>query len=186
LNGFYFLDFIPLSARPMRSVFPGILVLICSHAVAQPITTFILIRHAEKASAGEMSKGMDTKDPELSEAGRQRALRLAAMLKETKVDAIYSTNYKRTMSTVTPLATAKGITILTYEPKKSEVVDEMLKEYAGGTVVICGHSNTTPWMANYLTGKDELKDFDDSDYDNVLLVEVLEKGKAKVVWLKYP
>ncbi len=161
-----------------------ILSLLVGHAAHSQITTFILIRHAEKAVADDM-KSMDTKDPDLSEAGRQRALRLAAMLKETKLDAIYSTNYKRTQNTVAPLAAAKGIAVTTYEPKKGEVIDEMLKKHAGGTVVVCGHSNTTPWVANYLLGKEELKDFEDTEYGNVLVVEVMERGRGKLVWLKY-
>lgn len=157
--------------------------LVYQGALAQ-ITTFILIRHAEKATGDEM-KNMDAKDPDLSEAGRQRAQRLAAMLKETKIDAIYSTSYKRTQHTVAPLASAKGIAVIAYEPKKGDVIDEMLKKHAGGTIVVCGHSNTTPWVANYLLGKEELKDFDDSEYGNVLVVEVTEKGRGKLVWLRY-
>ena len=146
------------------------------------ITTFILIRHAEKLS-GSMTDNKN--DPDLTEEGKQRALRLVALLKETKVDAIYSTNYKRTQNTVAPLANTKGITVRTYEAKKTEAVDEMLRSFVGGTIVVCGHSNTTPWLANYLLGKNELNDFEDSDYDNVLVVSVIERGKGKVVWMNY-
>ncbi len=62
----------------------------------------------------------------------------------------------------------------------------MLQKFAGGTIVIAGHSNTVPGLANYLTGKNELQNFDDTDYDNLLIVTVIEKGKtAKLVWLTY-
>ena len=88
-------------------------------------------------------------------------------------------------NTVSPLAVAKGIAVRTYEAKKTEAVDEMLKSFPGGTIVVCGHSNTTPWVANYLIGKEELKDFEDSDYDNVLVVTLIERGKGKVVWMNY-
>ena len=144
----------------------------------QQITTFILVRHAEKAADA-------SKDPELSEAGAQRALRLAAMLKETKVDAVYSTAYKRTMNTVGPLAKEKGMEVRTYDPQKTGPIDDILKNFSGGTIIVCGHSNTIPWTANYLTGKESFKNFEDSEYGNVLIVEVVEKGKGKVVWLKY-
>lgn len=142
------------------------------------ITTLILVRHAEKANDG-------TKDPELTPEGEARAADLVKILGETKVDAIYSTNYKRTMSTVQPLATAKGLSILTYEPMKGEVMDNILHKHAGATVVICGHSNTTPWVANYFLDKEELDDFKDSDYDNLIILTVLKKGNAKVTWLNY-
>ena len=146
------------------------------------VTTFILVRHAEKL-AGNMTDNKN--DPDLTEEGKQRAGRLAALLRETKVDAIYSTNYKRTQNTVAPLAAAKGIVVRTYEAKKTEAIDEMLKNFPGGTIVVCGHSNTTPWVANYLLDKEELKDFEDSDYDNVLVVTVIERAKGKVVWMNY-
>ena len=153
----------------------------CSQALAQQaVTTFILIRHAEKGDDG-------TKDPDLSEAGKQRAGSLVKLLKETKIDAIYSTAYKRTRNTVAPLAQSKNLSLRSYDATRMEEVDAILKEFKGGTIVLCGHSNTTPATANYLTGnKDELKAFDDGDYDNVLIVDVLERGiVSKVVWLSY-
>ena len=145
---------------------------------SQHITTFILVRHAEKVSDG-------SKDPELTEEGKQRALRLAELLKETKVDAIYSTSFKRTMNTVTPLAFAKGMEIHTYDALKPGPIDELLAKFPGGTVVLVGHSNSIPWTANYLTGSETYKNFNEADYGNVMIVEVIERGKAKVVWLKY-
>lgn len=148
-------------------------------ASAQTQTTIILVRHAEKGTD-------DPKDPELSEAGKQRAQHLAEVLKEIKVDAIYSTPYKRTRNTVAPLAGAKGISVLNYDPSKKEEIDQLLQKFAGGTIVVVGHSNTIPGLANYLTGKSDFQNFDDSDYDNLLVVTVVERGKsAKVVWLTY-
>ncbi len=148
-------------------------------ASAQTQTTVILVRHAEKGTD-------DPKDPELSEAGKQRAQHLAEVLKEIKVDAIYSTPYKRTRNTVAPLAGAKGISVLNYDPSKKEEIDQLLQKFAGGTIVVVGHSNTIPGLANYLTGKSDFQNFDDSDYDNLLVVTVVERGKsAKVVWLTY-
>ncbi len=62
----------------------------------------------------------------------------------------------------------------------------MLKKHEGGTVVISGHSNNIPWIANLLLGREEFKDYDDADYGNVLIVSVVEKGKiAAVTWLSY-
>jgi 2,3-bisphosphoglycerate-dependent phosphoglycerate mutase len=145
---------------------------------AQEITTIILIRHAEKISDG-------SKDPDLTDAGKARALRLADVLKDTKVDAIYSTAFKRTQNTVAPLALSKGLSLLPYQAMKGEAIDEMIKNFAGKTILICGHSNTTPWTINYLLGKEEYKDFADSDYDNLVIVSLTEKGKGKITWLTY-
>lgn len=162
----------------MKYIFLFLLFTSLSFAQAQP-TTFILVRHAEKGNDG-------TKDPDLTDAGIQRAQVLATMLKKTQVDAIYSTAYKRTRGTVSPLATAKGLSVSDYEAFKTGEIDQMLKTNPGGTVVISGHSNNIPWIANYLTGKESYKDFEDSEYENLLIVTVVEKGKnAKVVWLSY-
>jgi 2,3-bisphosphoglycerate-dependent phosphoglycerate mutase len=143
------------------------------------ITTFILVRHAERGEDG-------TKDPDISEDGKKRANRLAEMLSKTSIAAIYSTAYKRTRNTVGPLAGVKGLEVLQYEALKGEAIDKMLQDHAGQTVVVCGHSNTIPWTANYLTGNNEFKDFADNDYTNFLVVSVLKKGTTtKVTWLSY-
>jgi len=145
----------------------------------EQLTTFILVRHGERADDG-------SKDPELSDAGKARAARLAEMLSKTSVQAVYSTSFKRTRNTVSPLAQAKGLEILSYEPLKAEPLDKMLQDHAGGTVVISGHSNTIPWTANYLIGKEQLKNFSDDDYKNFLVVTVLKKGSiTNITWLTY-
>ncbi len=151
------------------------------HGCAQSgneMTTLILVRHAEKENDG-------TKDPGLTETGKARAGALVKLLGETKIDAVYTTNYKRTMATVQPLATAKGLSLLTYEPMKGEEMDKILQKHAGATIVLCGHSNTTPWVANYFLGEDSISDFNDSDYDNLIVLTVLKKGAAKVTWLNF-
>ncbi len=148
-------------------------------AQKKTITTFILVRHAEKLKDG-------TNDPDLSPQGIERANRLAEMLKEIQVDAIYSTNFKRTKNTVLPFAEFKGLEIKSYEALKTEDIERMLQKHKGGTILISGHSNTTPWVANLLTGTEKYTDFDDSDYGNVLIVTVVEKGiLAQVTCIRY-
>lgn len=158
--------------NPLRLFLSLTLLLAFSYAADaqdKQVTTFILVRHAEKVADG-------SKDPELSEIGKARALRLANMLKKQSIAAIYSTNYKRTMNTVKPLADQLGQTILQYEPFKDEEIVKMVNEHKGKTVVIVGHSNNIPWIANTLLGKKEFGDYDESYYENVLIVNVIEKG----------
>lgn len=165
--------------KSLWTAFLFALVLVGGSVRAQDaITTFILVRHAEKANDG-------TNDPDLTDQGRSRAKELVALLGETKIDAVYSTPYKRTRNTVFPLASSKNLTLLDYTPMKDEAMDQLLEKYRGGTIVICGHSNTTPWIANYFLGRDEFPSFEDSDYDNILLLTILKKGSAKVTWLNY-
>jgi broad specificity phosphatase PhoE len=141
------------------------------------ITTIILVRHAEKEVSTD-------KDPDLSAAGKQRALKLAEMLSKTQLDAVYSTHFKRTESTVAMVAGEHQLTIANYNGKADEL-DAILAKHAGQTILICGHSNTTPAFVNELIGKDDYKTFDDTDYGNFIIVTLSEKINPKVTWLRY-
>lgn len=145
-------------------------------STAQDLTTVILIRHAEK---------QDSDNPPLSKAGRQRAKKLAEMLSQTDVTAIYATPYKRTEQTIRPLAKQKELDIISYDPFNKSFIDSMLVKRKGGTVVICGHSNTTPLLANLLLGEQRFEQFDESDYGNILILTIAEKGNAKALRLRY-
>lgn len=163
-----------------KVLFLCILAMWCASVQAQTtITTFILVRHAEKASDG-------SDDPDLRAEGVERAGRLITLLEKTKLDAIYSTSFKRTRNTVTPLAEANHLRVGVYEAFKSAPIEQMLKDHSGGTVVVCGHSNNIPWIANLLTGDKQIPDYEDGDYGNVLIVSVLSPGKvSKITWLRY-
>jgi broad specificity phosphatase PhoE len=146
--------------------------------IAQEITTVILVRHAEKADDG-------TSDPPLNEKGKKRARDLASMLSKTEISAIYSTDYKRTRQTMMPLARQKGLEINTYDPTESAFVDSLIAQHKGGTVLISGHSNTTPEVANLLLDKNRFKPFDESDYGNIFIITLEDIGKGEVVHLRY-
>lgn len=146
---------------------------------AQVVTTFILVRHAEKAVDGGS-------DPELKPEGVKRAVAFADLFAKATIDAVYSTNYKRTRNTITPLATAKGLTVNTYSSMKAADLEALLAKHAGGTIVLAGHSNTIPEIANALVGEKKFEQFADDDYGNIIVVSVTAIGKnAKVLLLRY-
>ncbi len=78
---------------------------------SQATTTMIFVRHAEKAL-------IPVGDPGLTEAGQRRAAELARQLVDADViagiDAIYSTDYRRTVETAQPIADALGLPIHRY------------------------------------------------------------------------
>jgi len=129
----------------------------------QKLTTFILLRHAEKVSDG-------SKDPDLTEQGKRRAENLVALCKNTPLQAIYATSFPRNGWSIGE----SEIAVREYEAFKPEPIDKILSDFE---VLICGHSNNIPWIANYLTGDEKFKIFDDNDYDNLLMVTVAERGK---------
>src|SRR6266545_7010650 len=71
----------------------------------RPVTTIILVRHAEKII------DPNNNDVDLSEAGQQRAQEIARMFGDAGINAIYATQYKRTQETVKPLADKLGLRV---------------------------------------------------------------------------
>jgi 2,3-bisphosphoglycerate-dependent phosphoglycerate mutase len=58
-------------------------------------------------------------DPDLSEAGREQAQRLADYLASEQIDAVYASPMRRAQQTALPLAAARGLAIRT-EPRIAE------------------------------------------------------------------
>ncbi|WP_420316645.1 SixA phosphatase family protein [Ekhidna sp.] len=164
----------------MKNIYLATLLLTISLiAYSQDQTTFILVRHAEKAIDG-------TSNPPLSEAGYVRANNLAALLAEQEIDALYSTPFIRTEATLIPLARIKGIEVQNYDPYNGpKLLSTAIEKHAGGTVVISGHSNTIPALANALLGNEKFQQFDESDYSNFIIIVSSEVGKGKLVRLKF-
>ena len=127
------------------------------------LSTIILVRHAEKGEDG-------TKDPSLSDKGKQRADLLAHFLKDVSIDAFYATPYKRAIETITPLAKANGKEVLTYNPTDRNSFSEMIQAGKGKKIVIAGHSNTVPPMVNALIRKNEFNNMDENDYGKIWFI----------------
>ena len=149
------------------------LALSIGQAQTSPSVIFI-VRHCEKAMES-------TDNPNLAEEGKKRAEHLAEILKNTGIEAVYSTNYKRTMQTAEPLATVLKITPTAYEPREA-VFGEMLRK-SGKKVLVVGHSNTVPELLNQLTGT---KNYQPNDgYGDLWVVTMLENQPVTVLRLSY-
>ncbi len=146
---------------------------------AQDQTTFILVRHAEKADDG-------TRNPPLNEDGKIRSANLADMLSGQEIAALYSTPFKRTQETLQPIAEMKNLEVMSYDPySKGEWLSTLVEKHAGGTVVVSGHSNTIPMLANALLGFETFQQFDESDYTNLIIIVAEKVGKGKLIRLKF-
>ena len=142
------------------------------------LTTFILVRHAEKAND-------DPRDPTLSIDGEVRAEMLAQLLADQEITAIYSTPFKRTRDTAKPLAQMKRLEVEIYDFRSSTYLQDMLKAHKGGTVLISGHSNTTPMIANTRLGEERFKTLDENEYGKIFIISVSEIGEGKVTMVRY-
>lgn len=126
--------------------------------------TIYLMRHAEKMT--------DSKDPDLSPTGVRRAQSLNKRFNSIDIDHIYSTDYKRTIQTVQPIATEHGIDIKTYDPRQLDSFSTSLKNEISGNVIVSGHSNTTPALVNLLLGRDDFPQLDESEYGDLYVVSI--------------
>lgn len=160
----------------------AIIIASASIAFAQT-STYVLLRHAEKDTSAKGSTMM-TADPALSKEGEQRAMHLIEALKKYTPDIIYSTNYVRTKSTVTPLAKKFDKQIVVYSPKDLKAFAEELLLQKGKTIVVAGHSNTTPALVNQLIKEEKYKALDESIYNQIFIVTV-DGDKTDVKILTY-
>jgi 2,3-bisphosphoglycerate-dependent phosphoglycerate mutase len=137
--------------------------------------TIILVRHAEKDSSPTMNRF----DPDLAPEGRQRALKLFETVKNYKPQRIFSTNLRRTRFTVDPLATNLNekfrIYVEAYNPGELEAFVGQLLKLNAKTILVVGHSNTTPQLANLLIKQEKYKDLGDGVYNKIYIIRI--KGK---------
>ena len=145
----------------------------------RPVTTVILIRHAEKI--------IDPNNPDvdLSPAGQARAQELARMFGDAGINAIYATQYKRSQETVKPLADKLGLRVNVVNSKNTnDLLAQIRAQHSGQTIFIAGHNNTVPEIIAALGGP-KYPIIPESEYDNLYIVTVYRTGQAKVVKMKY-
>lgn len=132
--------------------------------INQECNTYYLIRHAEKVRIDP-----DNKDPELNEAGKQRAIVWQEYFTDLEIDKVYSTNYKRTMQTALPVSNSKGLEISLYSPSNIDY-EGFLYSTIGDNVLIVGHSNTIPKFVNEIINDNVYPDIEDSNNSSLYIV----------------
>jgi broad specificity phosphatase PhoE len=129
----------------------------------------IVVRHAERADGGVAPPSMaGSADPELSEIGKARAQKLAAMLGDAGIVAIYTTQYRRTKDTAAPLAAKIGVTAEVVSSGGIPALIAKIKSHATGVVLVVGHSNTVPEVVKALGGS--VVTVGDNEYDSMFFV----------------
>ncbi len=145
----------------------------------RPVTTVILVRHAEKII------DPNNNDQDLNAAGQTRAQDIVRIFGDTGINAIYATQYKRTQQTVKPLADKLGVPVTVVNSKgTADLLAQIRAQHSGQTIFIAGHNNTVPEIIAALGGP-QYPAIPESEYDNLYIVTVYRTGKAKVVKMKY-
>ncbi|MFK7812475.1 MAG: histidine phosphatase family protein [Maribacter sp.] len=137
--------------------------------VAEPvdtsISTFYFIRHAEKDRSDS-----ENSDPELTQKGLGRAMHWAKILGDIQFDAIYSTDYNRTTMTAAPTSVNQDIDVEYYDPRILDI-EQFKADNLNRTVLVVGHSNTTPMMANGIIGEEKYPAMSDDDNGSLFIVQ---------------
>jgi phosphohistidine phosphatase SixA len=154
----------------------------------KPITVY-LVRHAERADEPRQ-------DPPLTEKGVLRSQELARMLGNANVKTIITSQFLRTKATAEPMAKKLNLTATSIslspnpsnprqisEQSTAEVTNKIL-ENGGASVLVVGHSNSIPDVIKMLGG-DVTPVIDEKKFDDLFVVTVYAKGKAKVAHMKY-
>ena len=142
-----------------------------SACTSNKVTRYYLIRHAEKDRTNTTNK-----NPNLNSDGVIRAEKWAKHFENIVLDAVYSTDYNRTQQTAAPTAKSKGLIIQSYNPSK--MYDSIFKKNTKGkTVLVVGHSNTTPVFANTILGQKKYKNMADNDNASLYIVTLVNDKK---------
>lgn len=161
----------------MRNLFFALLFIFGIQTVTaqSETTTYYFIRHADKVLANKKDR-----DPDLTKKGYARAQNWAKVLSDVKFDMVYSSNYKRTIETARPTAKANDVEIKIYNPKKP--FDKKFKnDTKGKTVLIVGHSNSSPTFVNTVLGKSKYEEIDESNYTNLYIVHINKASKTSTL-----
>lgn len=151
-------------ARWRRRTVTGLLLLLMA-AAGRPMLAqqaVIVVRHAEKVD--------ESRDAALSAAGEARAVRLARILGDAGVTAIFATEFQRTRRTVEPLAARLRLPVVAVPASDTAGLAARIRaEQPRGIVVVSGHSNTVPEILRAF-GAVETIAIGDAEYDNLFVL----------------
>jgi broad specificity phosphatase PhoE len=143
------------------------------------ITTFLLVRHAERDTlfAGA--------DQPLSQTGKLRAYDLARVIKDIPIDAVYTTKWTRTKQTAQPFMQGRRDTAQILEGSDFKAQAAMLKaKHAGQTVLIVGHSDSVPQIIQNMINS-PISQLGHLEYDALWVVSIAPDGKGTALKLRY-
>lgn len=136
--------------------------------------TIYLVRHAEKVPDG-------SRDPELTKIGMQRSARLADWFGDKNIEDVWSSDYKRTRDTATPILAKLETDLVLYDPRNLPEITEKLLALQH-TALVIGHSNTTPQLARLLCNC-EIADMDETEHDRLIMISIHD-DKTRVKTLR--
>ena len=112
-----------------------------------------------------------SEDPALTSDGEERAKTLATVLRNRKIERIYSTETKRAEETAKPLADLMKKQVLHYSNDSMPQFIIRVLDSAVNTIIV-GHSNTIIKILLEMGLNPTIKEIGDDDYDNLFIVSL--------------
>jgi len=135
-------------------------------------TVYYLIRHSEK------DRSVSGNNQHLNDIGKKRAENWAQYFKDIALDEVYATRFHRTQETARPTANSKNLNIKSYSVGKL-YTNSFQKKTNGKSVLIVGHSDSTPQLVNKILGENKFGAIDDSE-NGMLYIITIENGEKSV------
>jgi len=157
-------------------------IMLAGPALSEPTSHGVVyvVRHGEKAAEPR-------RNPGLTLEGKARADALAERLADAGLTAIITSQFARTRATAAPVAKATGLepTEISYRPGDFEahgriVATAVRERFAGGVVLVVGHSDTVPWIIRALGGPDMEPLCEATEYASLFEL-TLEAGAASAM-----
>jgi broad specificity phosphatase PhoE len=166
-----------------------VLLVLAFPSVAHAQQSIIIVRHAERQTGDG--------DDSLSDAGRQRAERLAVMLKDAGVTHVFVSDRRRTLETAQPIARTRKLTPTRMtipaaggekmSPAERQVRDTLraiAKLPRTAVALVIGHSDTVPVFLRRL-GHPVAITIPDTEFDNLFIVTPRPTRPPSVVRLRF-
>ncbi|MEX0805858.1 MAG: phosphoglycerate mutase family protein [Candidatus Binatia bacterium] len=136
-----------------------------------------LVRHAEQS--------VESEDPELTEVGKKRAKALASMLKDAGINAIFTTERRRTIQTAEPVARSlnmksKGLPLRDLDG----LIGRLRTHHAQDRVLVVSHSLVLPRLLKALGHPAEVT-IAPKEYDNVFVIIPKSRDRPMILRLRY-
>ncbi len=143
-------------------------------------TVVYIVRHAEKITGENAGR-----DPALTDAGQNRALVLAEILRSENISHVYSSDYIRTRDTAAPTAKNASVLVGLYDPRDLRALAERIKQQ-GGRYLVVGHSNTIRETAQALGASiTDAPVYEKSEYDRLYRVTLNQDGQTTMRLRRY-
>lgn len=145
-------------------------------------STVVLVRHAEKEAG--------TGDPALSSAGQARARDLQVALAAFPVQAIFVSEFRRTLQTAAPTAASFHVTPVAIAVRgdaqaQASATAAAIRHLAPGTAaLVVGHSNTIGPIIEALGGP-HIEDLCDAEFATILVLELTRTAPPRLLRASY-